>query len=129
MPLTYTYKITSLKVKDETVNGQVNKDAVVQTYWKCTGTDEEGNSGVFDGATPFTTTTMPEDYDFVAFENLTEDVVIEWIKAVVEKNTGYQQHIAEVIQEKINQTANPIKDANLPWAPPPAPEPPPTSDS
>ena len=60
-PFTYEYKITGLKVKDEGANA----NAVVQTYWTLTGTDNENNSGTFTGATPFTSTTMPEGDVFV----------------------------------------------------------------
>ena len=56
MAITYTWKVTSLKTKNE----GSNQNAVVQTYWQKIGTDENGNEAVFSGATPFTTTTMPE---------------------------------------------------------------------
>jgi hypothetical protein len=123
MALTYTYEVTSLKVKDEVVGNTVNQNAVVQTYWKLTGTDEEliteegKNSGTFSGATPFTTTTMPPGTEFVPFEDLTEEMVISWIQAVVEGNPGYKQHIDEQIQKQIDQNMRPVSDAQLPWAP------------
>ena len=51
MAVTYTWKVTSLKVKDVSED---RTNAIVQTYWTKTGTDEDGNQGVFSGATPFT---------------------------------------------------------------------------
>ncbi len=111
-PFTYTYTVTGLKVKDE----DGNTNAVVQTYWKLTGTDESGNEGTFTGATPFTSTTMPEGSTFVPFEELTEQIVIDWIKDVVETNPGYQQHIDSQIQKQINDRITPITEASLPWA-------------
>lgn len=126
MAFTYKYEVTSLKVKDEVVGNTVNKNAVVQTYWKLTGTDDSlvaednKNSGTFSGATPFTTTTMPAGYDFVPFEDLTEADVISWIQAVVEGNSGYKQHIDEQIQKQIDQNMRPVTEADLPWAPPKA---------
>ena len=123
MALTYVYEVTSLKVKDEVVGNTINQNAVVQTYWKVTGTDEalvteEGkNQGTFSGATPFTTTTMPEGYNFIPFEDLTEQDVISWIQAVVEGNPGYKQHIDQQIQKEIDDKMRPISDAALPWAP------------
>jgi hypothetical protein len=126
MALTYVYEVTSLKVKDEVVGNTINQNAVVQTYWKLTGTDEsliteEGkNQGTFSGATPFTTTTMPEGYNFIPFADLTEQDVISWIQAVVEGNPGYKQHIDEQIQKEINDKMRPISEAALPWAPPTA---------
>ena len=122
-PFTYTYKITGLKVKDEVVNGVTNKSAVVQTYWQVTGKDKSGNEGTFSGATPFTTTTMPEGTIFKPFEQLTESDVVSWVKGVVEGNTGYQQHIDGQIQKQIDQNLSVVSEANLPWAPAPEPVP------
>lgn len=126
MALTYKYEVTSLKVKDEVVGNTINQNAVVQTYWKLTGTDESlittdgKNEGTFSGATPFTTTTMPPGTQFVPFEDLTEEIVISWIQGVVENNPGYKQHIDEQIQKQIDQNMRPVSEAQLPWAPPQA---------
>ena len=126
MAFTYKYEVTSLKVKNEVVGNTINQNAVVQTYWKLTGTDEslvteEGNNqGTFSGATPFTTTTMPEGYNFIPFADLTEADVISWIQAVVEGNPSYKQHIDDQIQKQIDQKMRPITEPDLPWAPPKA---------
>ena len=117
MALAYKYEITSLKVRDEEVNGNTNTNAVVQTYWKLTGTDEDGNEGTFSGATPFTSTTMPEGDEFVPFEDLTEEMVIDWISDVVNTNSGYKQHIDEQIMKQINEKIRPISEPTLPWKP------------
>jgi hypothetical protein len=111
MAITYTWKVTSLKTKNE----GSNQNAVVQTYWQKIGTDENGNVGTFSGATPFTTTTMPEGNVFVPFEELTEEVVLEWIKDVVVGN--YETHVNGKIQEQIDQHVNPVSEAQMPWAP------------
>ena len=112
MAITYTWKVTSVKTKTE--NG--NQDAVVQTYWTKTGTDENGNSGTFSGATPFSTIGMPEGYEFVPFAQLTEAMVLDWIKAVVVG--GYEEHVNAQIQKQIDEKVNPITEPSLPWAPP-----------
>jgi hypothetical protein len=83
-------------------------------------TEEGKNQGTFSGATPFTTTTMPEGYNFIPFADLTEQDVISWIQAVVEGNPGYKQHIDEQIQKQIDDKMRPISEADLPWAPPTA---------
>ncbi len=49
MAIEYTWAVTPLKQKPK---GE-NENAVVQTYWTKTGTDEDGNEGSFSGATPF----------------------------------------------------------------------------
>ena len=125
MALTYKYEITGVKTKDEVVDSTTNPSAVVQTYWKLTGTDAEGNSGTFSGATPFTTTNMPAGSTFVPFAQLTEAMVIGWVQAVVDGNPGYKQHIDAQIQKQIDEKIRPVTEAQMPWAPapttPPAP--------
>lgn len=118
MALTYTWKVTSVKTKTE--NG--NTDAIVQTYWKKTGTDENGHEGTFSGATPFTTVNMPEGYTFVPFADLTEEMVLSWIKAVVVD--GYEEHVNAQIQKQIDEKITPVAETKMPWAteePPVAP--------
>lgn len=116
-PYTYTYEVTGLKVRDETVGDTTNTNAVVQTYWKLTGTDTDGNEGTFSGATPFTSTTMPEGDTFVPFEELTEEDVVGWISDVVLGNTGFQKHIDEQIAKQIRDKITPITEPQLPWKP------------
>lgn len=118
MALTYRYEVTGIKTKDEVVDSTTNPSAVVQTYWKLTGTDEQGNSGSFSGATPFTTTTMPAGSTFVPFAELTEAMVIAWIEDVVETSPGYKQHIDAQIQKQIDEKIRPVTEAQMPWAPP-----------
>ena len=117
MALTYKYEVTGLKVRDEEVGNETNTNAVVQTYWKLTGTDEDGNEGTFSGATPFTSTTMPEGDTFVPFDELTEEMVIDWIADVVNNNASYKQHIDEQIMKQINEKIRPITEPTLPWKP------------
>lgn len=115
MAITYTWKVTSAKTKTE----GSNQNAIVQTYWTKTGTDENGNTGTFSGATPFTTVGMPEGYTFIPFDQLTEEMVLEWIKAVVVG--GYEEHVNAQIQKQIDDKLTPVTEATLPWAPAPAP--------
>ena len=112
-PYTYTYEVTGLKVRDEVVGNTTNTNAVVQTYWKLTGSDGT-NEGTFSGATPFTSTTMPEGDTFVPFEELTEEIVLGWIQDIVVGQ--YEDHVNAQIQKQIDAITNPITDAVLPWA-------------
>ena len=107
MAITYTWEITSLKTKAEGDNA----DAVIQTYWKKTGTDDSGNEGSFSGATPFTSA----DADpFVAFADLTEANVLAWIQAVVVND--YEVHVNAQIQKQIDAIVTPVAEPELPWA-------------
>jgi hypothetical protein len=111
MAATYTWAFTSVKTKTE---GD-NIDAVVQTYWTKTGTDEDGNTGVFSGATPFTSVDVPEG-EFVAFSDLTEEIVLGWIQGVFVDNEPYENHVNEQIAKQIDAKKNPVVEKDLPWA-------------
>jgi hypothetical protein len=110
--MTYTWKITDMKTLD--VDGVQN--AVIQTFWQKTGTDENGKEGSFAGGTPFPVSDIDPE-DFTPYEDLTEEIVLGWIKEVVVGS--YEEHVNEQIQKQINQTQ--IKDPGLPWAPQPTP--------
>ena len=107
MSITYTWEVTSLNTKTE---GD-NSDAVVQTFWKKIGTDENGNRGIFNGATPFSSVNTD---DFVAFADLTEEIVLEWIQAKVVGE--YEKHVNGSIQKQIDHLANPDVRTQMPWA-------------
>ena len=106
--ITYTWKVTGVK----TLTQGSNSNAVVQTYWKKLGTDENGKVGEFSGATPFDASNVPAD-KFVPFDQLTEEIVIGWIQGVV---TGsYEKHVNDQIAKALAPA--PV-DAAMPWAPP-----------
>ena len=114
MTITYTWKITGLKTRQE---GN-NKSAVTQTYWQKIGTDENGNTANFSGATPFTSTTMPEGDVFVPFDQLTEAMVLKWIQDAIPENSDYEQHINGTIAKQLSKEITPIVETPLPWAAP-----------
>lgn len=105
----YTWKINSLKVKDE----GPNTNAVVQTYWEKTGTDTNGNIGTFSGATPFTSVDVPEG-EFIPLAQLTEEIVLGWIQGAI--NADYEAHINAEIQKQIDAIIDPIQEVDLPWS-------------
>lgn len=118
MNLTYTWAITGLQ---RATSGDF-AGAIIQTYWTCTGFNDEGVYGVFNGATPFKVADI-DPATFKPFEELTEADVIGWVRAVV--NASYQAHIdsqiIKQIEEKTLEVAA-VQTDDLPWAPPPAPE-------
>lgn len=120
MAFSYTHEVTGLKVKDEVNNDGVTlQNAVCQTYWKRTGTDADGNSGTFSGATPFTAAAVGED-DFTDFADLTEAEVIGWITNVIDNDLTYKEHIDEQIQKQIDETLGVETEHtgdSLPWTP------------
>ena len=116
MAFTYTYTVRNLKVKDEVnADGDTLTNAVVQTYWDITGTDEEGNTGQFTGATPFSAANVPAG-SFTAFADLDEATVIGWITGVINGDAGYKAHIDMQIQKEIDRNiATEVAGEDLPW--------------
>jgi hypothetical protein len=122
MALTLTYSVTSLKVKDEVNSeGATLTNAVCQTYWKVVGTDADGATGEFSGATPFTAANVPAG-EFKDFADLEEEDVISWIQAVVDGDASYKAHIVGRIQAQID--AEKVRETTMPWATDVTPVPP-----
>lgn len=119
MALTLSYTVRNLKVRDEVNNdGDTLPNAVVQTYWDVTGTDENGNTASWTGATPFSAATVPAG-QFTAFEDLQEEHVLTWIRSVVDGDPTYKAHIIEQLQKQIDQATETEKAGDaLPWAKP-----------
>jgi hypothetical protein len=119
MAINYTWKLTSLKKRN---SGSLN-GVVFQTYWQKTGTDENGNTGSFSGATPFDPAQVDPN-NFTPFDQLTEETVLGWIQAIV---TGsYEQHVNEQIQRQIDEKVNAseeIGSGKFPWDPEPTEQP------
>jgi hypothetical protein len=90
MAITYTWEITNLR-KAPQLNGMNN--VLVHVRWKKTGTDENGTTGEFQGATPLS---APEAEGFTAYEDLTKEQVLGWVQAVVVGTT----------RERTNSKAN-----------------------
>ena len=119
--MTDTWLLTAWDTRNQ--DGQ--EDVVVQTRWKLTVTDEDGNKGTFDGVTPFSAADVPEG-DFVAFEDLDEETVTGWITDYVDSMPGYREHIDGRIALDIADKVNPVNEMRpVPWNPdadvPPAP--------
>ncbi len=112
--ITYTWKITGLRTKTE----NNNTGAVTQTYWQKIGTDLEGNTGTFSGATPFSTGSMPEGNVFVPFEQLTEAAVLKWVQDSIPEGGSYEQHINNAILKQLEAIAVPATETPMPWVVP-----------
>jgi len=114
MALTYEWKLTGLK-KGNTESAQ---DVVIGTRWELTGTDEDGISGTFSGATPFKLENV-EFHNFVPYQDLDQDTVIGWIQAEVVG--GYKDHVEQKILAQIEAVKSQVKDVqatDFPWAEP-----------
>ena len=117
MGLTYNWTLISLRKQ----NTQTLSDVIVGTQWKLVGTDEDGYTGTFSGATPFEIQDLNGD-GFVDYRDLTEDLVLAWIKNYVSGSTpsNYMNHINQQIERQITHTkyANmDVQERDLPWSP------------
>ena len=114
MAITYTWQLTALKKKNV---GALN-NFIAQTYWKKIGTDEYGNTGEFNGATPFTPEADSDPATFVRYEDLTEAQILIWIKAV--DVNDYENHVNAQIKKQIDSKFSPETDVasgSFPWNP------------
>ena len=117
MALTYEWKLTGLR-KQQTANLD---NVVIGTFWKVTGTDEDGNTGEFSGATPFELSSV-NTASFTAYADLTEEQVLNWIKQRVSGSaiTSYWDHINSVIIRDIDAKKYErvmVMETDLPWSP------------
>lgn len=105
MDITYTWTLKKIQKR----NTDNLNDVIVQTRWEKVGTvnqtDADGNliTGTFTGATPFNPQTIDPD-NFTAYENLTNEQVLGWIKSVVVDD--YEQHVNKQIAKQIDQKIN-----------------------
>lgn len=107
MAITYAWEITNLR-KANTLNTLEN--VVVHVRWKKVGTDENGTTGEFTGATPLTA----PDSDFIPYEELTKEQVLGWIQNIV--IGSYEQHVNEQIEKQIIKKNDPWVDVTeTPW--------------
>lgn len=114
MALEYTWKITSLK---KATNSSIT-NAIVRVEWDYKGTDEDGDFGVFHGVTDFDVNGIDME-TFLPFENLTEEIVLGWVKNVVDGLYGFYEHMNGEINKQINDkklTFDYVNDSNFPWS-------------
>ena len=115
MAVSYSWKITQMTKK--TVGDIEN--VILHARWELTGTESTtGTEGRFVGATPIDFDPSSTD-EFVAFGELTEELVISWVSASVTGPGGYWDHIEEQIQKKIDEVddaSEEIGEDLLPWS-------------
>lgn len=117
MGYTYEWSVTGIK---KATSDSIN-DAIIGTRWKVVCTDEDGNTGQFDGATPFDLKTI-DTSSFIEYADLTEAQVLSWIKNTVSGSapTNYWDHIQGQMDKQINKSKLSIVEvdnSSLPWSP------------
>ena len=115
MAVTYSLVITQITKK--TVGEHEN--VILHARWELIGTEgTTGTQGRFIGATPIDFDSGSAD-EFVAFGELTEELVIGWVSASVTGPNGYWDHISEQIQKGIDEVDDAVEEVQedgLPWS-------------
>ena len=113
MAVSYSWKITQMTKK--TIGDTEN--VVLHVRWELKGTESStGTSGTFQGATPLDFDSSSTD-EFVAYGELTEEMVIGWIQNVVVDS--YWDHVVERINQQIEKIDDPEEEVQteaLPWS-------------
>ncbi len=118
--MNYQFSVTGLGREDH----EQFKDVVVQLYWRLVGTDYDGITGSFAGATPIEDLSELDVLTFVQYQDLQEETIIEWIESMLGENPSYKQHILDRINDEIKakRTRKTEGGFDLPWSDgPPAP--------
>lgn len=105
MDITYEWKIENL----QTFFNENNLQVVFMACWKVTGTNGTQSSAIYG----MQTIKFDETKPFVPYENLTEQLVIDWVK----ENMGEKVEQCEKdIVSQIKNQLNPLPNQNkLPW--------------
>ncbi len=115
--ISYEWKLTGI-TKSTPSNLPVD-NVVIGTRWTVTGTDVDGNTGTFSGATPFDLQTVDTN-NFTPYSELTEEQVLGWVQNYVNVVNPYWNHITEQITKQIEKSQHLVLDVSeedLPWSP------------
>lgn len=96
-----TWKIIFLQYTND------NDKGVVKARWTCEAVDENirfSDSGI----TVFTPD--PSSPDYVAYEDITEEMALDWVWNDIDKSA-----IETELQNKINEAKNPTTQKGKPW--------------
>lgn len=96
-----TWKINTLEYTNDSDKG------VVTAHWDCTLLDGEYSARRY-GSCSFEP--LPEGSDYVPFEDLTEEMVIGWVKDTLDVEEMEANLLAQIEQQK-----NPITVKGTPW--------------
>ena len=106
----YTWTVSRIGRKDVTnANGDVLTDAIVMVKWKKTGTDADGNVGVYLG----TSTLDPVNTsigDFISLDSGTTDNLLSWVQSGISES--FMEKIDAVIADQIVKDELAISDWN-----------------
>lgn len=117
MTITYTWNFDPLETKP---SEDGLSDVVKTVHWQLHGVDDEtGNTGRTIGAQSLSS---PDSDEFVLFEDLTQDIVKQWVlSAMIEEELETSEAVEDSLKEKIAQQIEkknnpPIVNRKAPWS-------------
>ena len=96
----FTYNIVNLE-------RQANTGGVTIAHWTLTATKEEHSASVY-GTVSFTPD--PESENFIPFDQLSKDQVIDWVKSILDTES-----LEAGLTKQIEALENPPVLSGLPW--------------
>lgn len=110
MAITYKWEVMHFNVADF----EDKPNAIVEVFWRKSGTDENGNYGAYNGETRFDPEVIKSsNVAFSDFSKLKEKTVLKWIEGNI--NNNQMIYINEVIENNINKDKYKIRIVNAPW--------------
>ena len=100
MAVTYEWQVSNME-------RNLADGGVTIVHWNCVGTENEISARSY-GTTSHTPDASASD--FVAFDDLTEDVVLGWVHASLDRD-----EIEASIASKIDALANPTTASGVSW--------------
>jgi len=113
MSLTYTWTINNIRRQ----NANDLSDVVIAVSWSYTGADANGVTGTFNGTTTFDPASI-DSGKFVSYSDLTEDVVLGWVQAVINADSSYIDMMNLYVSKQIDTKVNAItvaESGSFPW--------------
>lgn len=97
--------------KIEDLNRTLPDGVVYTAHWRVSKTDGDASGSVY-GTISFPAKN-PSDPDFIPYDNLTEAIVIGWVKEEMGADTVAAHEAA--VQAQIDAQKNPTSSSGLPW--------------
>lgn len=106
--INYTWKVSLLKKKNI---GEFS-DVIVSAVWEKTGVDSDGYGGTYKILTEFDIDEIDLN-QFITYESLTEENIIEWIKKNSNEDDVNNHILAEIERSRSQEIY--VNEYELPW--------------
>jgi hypothetical protein len=106
----YTYNWEILSISKKSTENKNN--VIFKIIWRLIGINPNGVEGVFKASTELT---IPNQFDdnFIEYENLTQQNIINWIQQILNMDDVYSA--IDDAMEKNKQQIEVVSDGQYPW--------------